>query len=392
MNNITTRSLLAIATGAVLLASPAAAQPTKDSLKCAAGKLKDSGKDAAAKLGCYQKAWTKGDPVDPACLDGAQIKFEAAWAKSEAKGGCATEGAGNDPLVVADDPDPTGVSLTGSLANDVAAALDPSGASKCQAAKAKETGKAASAVAGCVSKAAGKGLLRGLTTDDACIDKVIDKLLAAFTKADAGTDCTTSGDGDAIATRILGGWLPFLSQQVPNNDGCGSGFITAGETCDDGNVVDTDDCPSDCSIAACDPTDTITTATVRFAGAKKSVAGITVFIDYPEGKASIPGVGSGIPGGTVHDVIDPILNFFPTNTAFNDRDHALTAVIAAATDPGPPAVVEAFGTSADLMKVDFEGCVGQPAPVTADFGCTVVNAAGPDGKVEKSATCSVTVP
>jgi hypothetical protein len=67
-------------------------------------------------------------------------------------------------------------------------------------------------------------------------------------------------------------------------------------------------------------------------------------------------------------------------------------VLAAATDPGPPAVVEAFGTSGDLMKIDFEGCTGQPAAVTANFGCTVVNAAGADGKVEKSATCSVTVP
>jgi len=392
MNNITTRSLLALATGAVLLASPAVAQPTKESLKCAAGKLKDTGKDAAAKLGCLQKAWTKGDPADPACLDGAQIKFEAAWAKSEAKGGCATEGAGADATVIADDPDAMGVSLTGALVNELTAALDPAGASKCQAAKAKEAGKAASAVAGCVSKAAGKGLLRGTTTDDACIDKVIDKLLAAFDKADAGTDCTTSDDGDEVATRILGGWLPFVSQQIPNNDGCGSGFITAGETCDDGNVDNADDCPSDCSIAACDPIGTITTATVHFAGAKKTVGGVTVFIDYPEDRAHIPGVGSGIPGGVIYDIIDPVLNFFPTNTAFNDREHALTAVLAAATDPGPPAVVEAFGTSGDLMKIDFEGCQGQPAPVTANFGCTVVSAAGADGKVEKSATCSVTVP
>jgi len=392
MNDITTRSLLAIATGVALLASPAAAQPTKDSLKCAAAKLKDSGKDAAAKLGCYQKAWTKGDPIDPACLAGAQIKFEAAWQKSETKGGCATEGAGNDPLVIADDPDPASDSLTGSLVNDLAAALDPSGPSKCQAAKAKEAGKAAAAVAGCVSKAAGKGLARGVTVDDACVDKAIDKLLAAYAKADGGADCTTTGDGEEVATRVVGGWLQFVSLQIPNNDGCGSGFVTGAETCDDGNVVNADDCPSDCTIATCDPTGTTTTATVRFAGAKKTVAGITVFVDYPEDRAFIPGIGSSIPGGTIHDIIDPILNFFPTNTAFNDRDHALTAVLAAATDPGPPPVVEAFGTSGDLMKIDFEGCVGQPAPVTADFGCTVVNAAGPDGKIEKSATCSVTVP
>jgi cysteine-rich repeat protein len=392
MNNITTRSLLALATGVALLASPAVAQPTKDSLKCAAGKLKSTGKDAAAKLNCYQKAWTAGDPVDPACLDSAQIKFEAAWQKSEDKGGCATEGAGNDALVLADDPDPTGASLTGSLLNDLVAALDPGGVSKCQAAKAKEAGKAASAVAGCVSKAATKGLLRGLTTDDPCIDKAIDKLLAAYDKAELGTDCTTNDDGNDVAARILGGWLAFVSQQIPNNDGCGSGFLTGSETCDDGNVTNEDDCPSDCIIATCDPTATITTATVSFAGAKKTVGGITVFVDYHEGLAHIPGIGAGIPSGVIHDIIDPVPNFFPTNTAFNDREHALTAVLAAAADPGPPASVEAFGTSGDLMQIDFEGCTGQPAPVTADFSCTVVAAAGVDGKAETAATCSVTVP
>jgi hypothetical protein len=394
MNNITTRSLLAVAAGVALLASPAAAQPTKESLKCAAGKLKSSGKDAAAKLNCYQKAWIKGDPVDTTCLDGAQLKHEAAWQKSEDKGGCATEGAGADPLIVADypDPDPDNPSITGGLVTDLSEDLDPAGLSKCQASKAKAAGKAAAGAAGCVSKAAGKGLNRGLTVEDPCIAKVVDKLLAAFIKADTGTDCTTSGDGDTVAARILGGWLPLLSVQIPNNDGCGSGFITGAETCDDGNVVNTDDCPSDCIIDTCDPDGTITTATVSFAGAKKTVGGITVFIDYPEDRAIIPGTGSAIPPGVIYDIIDPIPNFFPTNTAFNDRDHALTAVLAAATDPGPPPVVEAFGTSNDLMKIDFEGCTGEPDAVTADFSCTVVNAAGVDGKAESSATCSVTVP
>jgi len=391
MNNMTTRSLLAIAAGVALMASPAGAQPTKESLKCAAAKLKSSGKDAAAKLNCYQKAAIKGDPIDTTCLDKAQLKHVAAWDKAELKGGCATEGAGADPLVVAAEPDPMGDSLTGSLVNDLVADLGPTGASKCQAAKLKSAGQGASAVAGCVSKAAGKGLIRGLTTDDACIDKSIDKLIAAFDKADTGADCETTGDGADVAARIVGGWLPFVSQQIPNNDGCGSGFVTGGETCDDGNVSNLDDCPADCTVATCDPTATITTATVSFASAKP-IAGITVFVDYPEDRAHIPGIGSSIPGGVIHDIIDPVPNFFPTSTAFNDREHALTAVLAAATDPGPPAVVEAFGTSGALMMIDFEGCMSQPAPVTADFSCTVIDSAGVTGKAEKSTTCTVTVP
>ncbi len=59
-------------------------------VKCAAAKLKAARTKAGAKIGCWAKAFRKGEAVDPACLGKADDKFLAAFAKAEAKGGCAT--------------------------------------------------------------------------------------------------------------------------------------------------------------------------------------------------------------------------------------------------------------------------------------------------------------
>jgi hypothetical protein len=56
--------------------------------KCTAAKLKEAGKKASAKSKCYSKAAAKGLAVDPACLAKAETKFNAGWAKAEAKNDC----------------------------------------------------------------------------------------------------------------------------------------------------------------------------------------------------------------------------------------------------------------------------------------------------------------
>src|SRR5262249_34329460 len=62
--------------------------------RCSIAKDKAAAKKIASKLKCREKAVTLGAPVDPACVAIAESKFDAAIAKAEAFGGCATNGDG----------------------------------------------------------------------------------------------------------------------------------------------------------------------------------------------------------------------------------------------------------------------------------------------------------
>lgn len=157
--------------------------------------------------------------------------------------------------------------------------------------------------------------------------------------------------------------------------GCGNGLVVPPETCDDGNTDDMDNCPSDCIIDACTP-EALTDVPVRvdFAGSE-NVAGITVFVDYPEGKVSIPGSGGGVPSGIITDL--PGFAFGQTN----DLDHALIqAVVDSSAFP-----------SGQLFRIHFESCTGAPAPVDGDFSCTVTAAGDENLDPIPGVTCSVHV-
>jgi len=78
-----------VALAASLTTDVVGATPPGGVAKCAAAKQKNAGKTAAAKLGCWAKATKAGAAVDQACLDKAQAKLVAAFAKDEAKApGC----------------------------------------------------------------------------------------------------------------------------------------------------------------------------------------------------------------------------------------------------------------------------------------------------------------
>jgi predicted dienelactone hydrolase len=78
-----------VALAASLTTDVVGATPPGSVAKCAAAKQKNAGKTAAAKLGCWAKATKAGGAVDPACLDKAQAKLVAAFAKEESKApGC----------------------------------------------------------------------------------------------------------------------------------------------------------------------------------------------------------------------------------------------------------------------------------------------------------------
>jgi hypothetical protein len=66
--------------------------PNPAANKCQSDKLKNTGKLAAALLGCHSKAAKSNIPVDPACLAKATLKHTQSFTKSEAKPPCDTTG------------------------------------------------------------------------------------------------------------------------------------------------------------------------------------------------------------------------------------------------------------------------------------------------------------
>lgn len=65
-----------------------AASATDPAVRCSAAKLKAAARKASGKLKCYANATLHGVAVDQPCLDKATAKFDAAWQRIEAAGGC----------------------------------------------------------------------------------------------------------------------------------------------------------------------------------------------------------------------------------------------------------------------------------------------------------------
>jgi hypothetical protein len=83
---------IAVGVGVSLVIAGGVVQAAGTPAKCAAAKQKATGKKAAAKLACYEKAGAKAVPVDPTCLLKADQAFEKAFTKAETAGGCAVTG------------------------------------------------------------------------------------------------------------------------------------------------------------------------------------------------------------------------------------------------------------------------------------------------------------
>jgi hypothetical protein len=76
---------------AIGVPGPASAKPGP-AQKCAAAKLKAAAKKISAKLACHQQALMHGGAPSPTCLAHATSAFTLAFARAEAKGGCAVTG------------------------------------------------------------------------------------------------------------------------------------------------------------------------------------------------------------------------------------------------------------------------------------------------------------
>ena len=184
----------------------------------------------------------------------------------------------------------------------------------------------------------------------------------------SNADCPPSGTGFCATRNIVG---CDANCTLPS---CGNNNVSGTETCDDGNTDEMDSCPNDCTVDSCDNPGSDYTVSVNFAGSE-AVAGITVFLDYPEGQVIIPGSGAAVPGGIITDLPGFALG------QTNDLDHALIEALADTA---------AF-PSGLLFNVHFQSCNGA-TPTAGEFSCTVTAAGDETLTPIPGVTCSVSVP
>lgn len=205
------------------------------------------------------------------------------------------------------------------------------------------------------------------------IDTVADLANCLACVTEFKVDCA-----DAVAATFTTGTNEISSACNPL---CGNGKIdtAAGETCDDGNVVDGDGCPADCNISACVNSGSTVTATVSFLPPPgvTDLSAMTLYVEYPDSKVRIPGQGS---DQSVQDTIN-----VPSGATYtpNDLNYALNILV---NQPDLSAI------TSPAFTVDFQTCTGAPAPVSGDFRCLLRDAADTTGQAVFGGTCSVSVP
>jgi hypothetical protein len=168
---------------------------------------------------------------------------------------------------------------------------------------------------------------------------------------------------------------------------CGDGVVQRPETCDDGNTKDEstpgydplppDRCPVGCIIEKCTPSGARKAVDVNLVSSVP-VGAIKVFLDYPEGRVSLPDVGN------EPLVTERISNVSAGMTAVaNDLDYGLIEVLGGSAAPI---------STPRLFTVTFDTCAGAPAVTAADFVCSVKSAADTSGNDLDGVSCSVVVP
>jgi len=196
----------------------------------------------------------------------------------------------------------------------------------------------------------------------------INELIAAVNNALSGCPSGGTATPTPTSTAPTSGPTATVTPTRPVNASCGNGETeaSAGETCDDGNRDEGpgDPCPANCRIAPCQPSGQQLTVDVLFDtdSAGLLVAGLTLFVRYPDGTIAVP--GSDADAAVQAAVASDFFSITP-----NDFNYALTAVL---IDPFLSGV-EA-GTA---LSVQFERCAGAAIPAASAFTCTVVDASDP---------------
>ena len=159
---------------------------------------------------------------------------------------------------------------------------------------------------------------------------------------------------------------------------CGNNVVEPGETCDDGNTLNGDACPSDCRIQVCAPAGTMQTVAVSFSPPEGvNVGSLTVLLQYPDGTVQIPGSGGDASVGA--RITNKPSGFLVDGF---DLDYALRIAVA-----GSRAL-----SVGQIFRVSFDRCNGSQAPVVTDFACSVEEAFDTSFSSVSGVTCSVAFP
>ena len=207
----------------------------------------------------------------------------------------------------------------------------------------------------------------------------INELIAAVNSALGGCQDVATATPTPTATRTTGGGTPTFTPTASASCGNGNVEFGQGETCDDGNTKEGpgDTCPANCRIAACQPSGETVTADVVFATdpAEVLVAGLTVFVRYPDGVVDVPGSDN---DAAVQAAVTS--EFFSVTP--NDYNYGLAAVL---IDPFFLGVTQGTAVTIELAR-----CGGAGVPPASAFSCRVVDASDPTPvSITDQVTCHV---
>ncbi len=158
------------------------------------------------------------------------------------------------------------------------------------------------------------------------------------------------------------------------NPKCGNGKIDVGETCDDGNTLSGDACPSDCTIGPCAGGGSPVVGTVSFSS-PVALSSLQLTLEYPDQQLRIVGTGPGVAGQ-----ITPLGEF--DSVTPNDLDYILKILLIDTDlvgEPGPGA-----------FTVNFQTCAGAVPPFV--FNCHVDAAIDLSAQTVPGVSCSASVP
>ena len=214
--------------------------------------------------------------------------------------------------------------------------------------------------------------------------KGVNNALGSCPAADTPTATVTSGTQSPSET-VVSGTPTETSTPVPTitpggTPVCGNHIIEPGETCDDGNTMDGDNCPADCVIHEC----AFTQSSLKVDVVVHLPDGVTpgavdVFLRYPDGVVGLPGHGV-----DAQNLVSNVPDDAFTQT-FNDVDYGLIAVLL-----GPGGLTLGTTPAGLLFTVQFTLCDGASAPSVSDFHCAMENATTVDNvDVTATSSCSV---
>ncbi len=152
---------------------------------------------------------------------------------------------------------------------------------------------------------------------------------------------------------------------IPPLCGNGVGDQDVGETCDDGNTLDGDSCPSNCRIARCTSSGERVIVDVLWSSdvPELLLAGAQFFLNYPDGIVALPGFAA-------EPAVSERFSSDNFSASPNDLDYGVRALLLENSGAG-----SGPGT---FVTIEFDACEGAALPTDCDFACTFEEGSDPN--------------